>query len=159
MRQAIGGGRATARLIALLVAFASPGWAAAYDLPTTDEQLVETVRTAIGERDLEAFEELINWDGATKMRRRVVTFEVRHALGRPIRSIALEPFPADGLASVEARGTLKVNMPVTKQLRIVFDEPAIDGLDKPPTAVFLVGRMEEAYRIALVVRRSAPKPD
>jgi len=50
-------------------------------------------------------------------------------------------------------------MPVTKQLRIVFDEPAIDGLDKPPTAVFLVGRMDDAYRIALVVRRGAPKPD
>lgn len=159
MRWATGGGRGPACLLALLAAFASPGWAAAYDLPTTDEQLVDTVRTAIADRDLGAFEQLINWDGATKMRRRVVTFEVRHALGRPIQSITLEPFPADGLASVEARGTLKVNMPVSRQLRVVFDEPAIDGLDKSPRAVFLVGRMDDVYRIALVVRRGAPRPD
>ena len=45
-------------------------------------------------------------------------------VGRPIRSITLEPFPADGFKEIEDRGTLRPNMPVTQQLRVVFDELA-----------------------------------
>jgi hypothetical protein len=153
-------GRRAGRLLALCLAGAGlPALAATDGLPTTDTELVATVRTAIADRDLATFERLINWDGASVMRRRMVTFEVRHGLGRPIRSITLEPFAADGLATVEARGTLKANMPVTNQLRVVFDEPPTEGLEKPPTAVFLIGRQDDAYRIALVVRNGPPRRD
>ena len=57
---------------------------------------------ALEERDLAAFEELVNWDGAGKMKRRVVSYQLRYGFGRPIRSIALEPFPADGFSEIEA---------------------------------------------------------
>lgn len=149
-----------ARLSALAVLMASgTGWAAVEPLPTTDAELVSTVRSAIVERDMETFDQLINWDGASKMARRVVTFSVRHGLGRPIRSIELEPFPADGLAKIEAQGKKHANMPVTNQLRVVFDEPPIEGLTTSPTMVFLIGKLDDAYRIALVVRNSPPTRD
>ena len=45
--------------------------AAAAALPTTDEELLATLRTALEGRDLATFEELVNWEGASKMRRRV----------------------------------------------------------------------------------------
>lgn len=149
-----------ARLSALAVLVASSaGWAAVEPLPTSDTELVATVRSAIVERDMETFDQLINWDGASKMARRVVTFSVRHGLGRPIRSIELEPFPADGLAKIEAQGKKHANMPVTNQLRVVFDEPPIEGLTTSPTMVFLIGKLDDAYRIALVVRNSPPTRD
>jgi hypothetical protein len=120
-------------------------------LPRTEEELVQRVRTALIERDLGSFEQLINWDGATAIKRRIVSFEVRHGFGRPIRSIALEPFPPDGLRELEAEGKLKANMPVSHQLRVVFDEPDGDQ-GHPPTEVFLIGKAGNAFRIALVVR-------
>lgn len=132
--------------------------AAAAALPTTDEELLATLRTALEGRDLAAFEELVNWEGASKMRRRVVSYQLRYGFGRPIRSMAVEPFPTDDLRTMEAQGRFRANMPISQQVRVVFDEPA-NLYGKPPTAVFLVGRMDDTYRIALVVPRSAPKPD
>ncbi len=150
-----------ARLSALVVMLAAAGTAQAAieSLPTTDAELVATVRSAIIERDMDTFDQLINWDGASKMARRIVTFSVRHGLGRPIRSITLQPFPADGLAKIEAQGRKHVNMPVTNELRVVFDEPPIEGLTTSPTMVFLIGKLDDVYRIALMVRNSPPKRD
>jgi hypothetical protein len=125
---------------------------AAGPFPKTEEQLVAIVRTAIAERDMATFEELINWEGASAIKRRIVGFEVRRGLGRPIRSISLEPFPNDGLRKMEAGGALKANMPVSYQLRVIYDEPPMEGFGIPPTTVFLIGREGDAFRIALVVR-------
>lgn len=125
-------------------------------LPTTDEQLVDTVRTALQQHDFATFEQLVNWDGASKMRRRTVSYQLRYGFGRPIRSIALEPSPADQLRDMEAQGRFKANMPVTQQIRVVFDEPD-NPYGKPPTALFLVGREGEAYRIALVLPTARPR--
>jgi hypothetical protein len=131
----------------------SAAGAEAADLPRTEEELVRQVRAALVGRDIAAFEELINWEGARGVKRRIVAFQVRHGFGRPIRSVALEPFPADGLRDVEARGTLKANMPVSHRLRVVFDEPPAAEGAGPPTDLFLVGKAADgAFRIALVVR-------
>lgn len=150
-----------ARLSALVMMLAAAGTAQAAieSLPSTDAELVATVRSAIVESDMDTFDQLINWDGASKMARRIVTFSVRHGLGRPIRSITLQPFPADGLAKIEAQGRKHVNMPVTNELRVVFDEPPIEGLTTSPTMVFLIGKLDDVYRIALMVRNSPPKRD
>ena len=70
------------------------------------------------------------------------SYQIRSTFGRPIRSITLEPFPADGLKEAESRGTQKANMTVSHRLRVIFDEP--------PTDVFLIGKDQDVYRIALV---------
>ena len=126
--------------------------------PVSEDELLSTVQTALEQRDFATFEELINWDGATTMRRRMVSFQLRHGFGRPIRSIALEPFPEDGFKVIEERGTLKPNMAVSHQLRVVFDEPDT-AYGKPPTDLFLIGREGDAYRIALVVPAKERRPD
>jgi hypothetical protein len=135
-----------------LAALTAAARAEAGDLPRTEEELVQQVRTALVARDMAAFEQLINWEGARGVKRRIVSFQVRHGFGRPIRSVALEPFPAGGLRGVEALGTLKANMPVSHRLRIVFDEPATAEHGNPPTDLFLVGKADGVFRIALVVR-------
>lgn len=136
------------------------GWAEAAHagLPTSEDQLVATVRTALQERDLAALEELVNWDGASKMKRRAVSYQVRHSLGRQIRSIGMEPFPENSSRELEQRGSFAFNMPVARQLRVVFDEPDT-AFGRPPGAVFLIGRQGDAYRIALVVPVEKPGGD
>ncbi len=138
-----------------LLAGGSGGAFAATALPTTDEQLVSTVRQALQAHDLAALENLVNWDGATPMRRRLVVYQMRYGFGRPIRSITLEPFPEGGFSELQVRGTLMLNMPVTQRLRVVFDEPD-NGSGHPPGVMFLIGQQQQAYRIALVVPVTAP---
>jgi hypothetical protein len=152
------GGPWCGRLGILLLALAGGASTASGVQPTTEDQLVAEVKAALLAHDLPAFEELINWDGASKMKRRAVSYQLRYGFGRPIRSITLEPFPADGFAEIERRGTLKPNMAVSQQLRVVFDEPD-NAFGRPPTALFLIGRQGEAYRIALVVPAKRPEGD
>lgn len=133
--------------ILALASFGTP--AAARDLPRTPDELISTVSRAIADRDMAVFEELVNWEGARKIRKRVVSYQIRSTFGRPIRSIALEDFPADGLKEAESRGTQKANMPVSHRLRVIFDEPPGES-GRPPTDVFLIGKDRDTYRIALV---------
>jgi len=146
-----------ALLAAALLLLARP---AAAELPQTGEELVATLRSAIESRDYERIEALVNWEGAGTIKRRVVAYQIRHGLGRPIREIVLEPFPANGLDTAAlATVNLKPNMALTERVRVVYDEPPVDATGKRPTAVFLVGREDGAYRIGLVVRAGDEQDD
>jgi hypothetical protein len=139
----------TAAMAALaLMAVAAASASIAGEPVRTEQELVDRVRAAIGGRDLGAISELVNWEGAAPIRRRIVTFQINQALGRPIRSVGLEPLPGDAFRDIEAEGRLKANMPVSHRLRVVFDEPGAP----PPASLFLIGRVDGAYRIALVVK-------
>jgi hypothetical protein len=140
----------TAAFALLLAGLASGGPATGGELPRSEAELVETVKAALLNRDMAALEALVNWDGARPFRKRAVKAQISTALGRPIKSVALEPFPPDGLQEAESRGTLKANMPVSHQLRVVFDEPAGPS-GGVPTDLFLIGRNGDDYRITLVV--------
>jgi hypothetical protein len=135
-----------------------PAPPAAAELPQTGEELLATLRGAIESRDYERIEALVNWEGAGTIKRRVVAFQIRHGLGRPIREIALEPFPADGLDGARASG-LKPNMALSERVRVVYDEPPVAASGKPPTAVYLVGRKDGAYRIGLVIQSADDDDD
>lgn len=126
------------------------GPATGSEMPRTEEELIASVRTALSNRDMAMFTALVNWDQARPIRQRAVKAQISTAFGRPIRSITLERFPSDGLKEVESRGTLKANMPVLHQLRVVFDEPGHDS-ETAPTDIFLIGQVGGSYRIALIV--------
>lgn len=130
--------------------------AAATPLPAQADALVAYVTKAMTDHDTAAFERLVNWTGTRAQRKRLTLYQIRSGFGRPIKAAALEPMPEDGLAEATARGTLKANMPVTERLRVVFDEPPVEG-DAAPTSVFLIGRESGAYRIALLVPTGPPK--
>ena len=136
--------------VCLTVAGTATG--AATDLPRTDDALIETIKSAMTARDFEPFEKLVYWEGAGKIKRRIVKFQIRRGFGRKIDTIALEDFPEDGMASIDEIDHLRVNMPVTHRVRVTFDEPPINDQGKLPTSVYLVGKKDGAYRIALVVR-------
>lgn len=131
---------------------ASIAFAATNELPRTDEELLDRIRTAIDAKDYGPLEELVYWEGAGKIKRNIVAFEIRRGLGRKIDSITFEEFPEDGMAAINDMEKLRVNMPVTNRVRVTFDEPAINDQGMQPTSVFLVGKRDGAYRIALVVR-------
>ncbi len=126
--------------------------AAAQELPRTDQDLVDRIRGAIDSKDYGPLEELVYWEGAGKIKKNIVAFEIRRGLGRKIDNITFEEFPEEGMAKIEAMDRLRVNMPVTNRVRVTFDEPPINDDGKLPTSVFLVGKKDGAYRIALVVR-------
>ncbi|MGI9419767.1 MAG: hypothetical protein ACR2RA_18225 [Geminicoccaceae bacterium] len=148
--------RSTSRLLGLgAVAFffnAGIAMSAAGELPRTNDELVDRIRSAIDAKEYEPLEELVFWEGAGKIKRNIVAFEIRRGLGRKIDSITFEEFPEDGMAKIDAMDKLRVNMPVTNRVRVTFDEPPINDGGKQPTSVFLVGKRDGAYRIALVVR-------
>jgi hypothetical protein len=129
---------------------ALPAAAAPADLPHDQAALVAMIRAAIETSDYEAFDQLVLWKDAGEIKKRIVRFQLNRNLGRPIRSIAIEPFPEHGLDAAIATGKLAPNMEVTHRVRVLFDEPPVEGTDKPPTSVFLVGLHGDAYRIALV---------
>ncbi|MEQ9641154.1 MAG: hypothetical protein RIM84_14115 [Alphaproteobacteria bacterium] len=123
---------------------------AAAALPTNSEAMAALLRDAIAERDYGAIEAVINWDGAGKIKRRVVAFSVRRGLGRTVKSITVEPTDGQAIAATAKLNNKRLNMPVSHKIRVVYDEPPINGV--VPTAVYLVGGDEAGWRIALVVR-------
>ncbi|MGE7417553.1 hypothetical protein [Methylobacterium tarhaniae] len=125
-------------------------------LPAQADALVAYVTKALTDHDLPAFERLVNWTGTRAQRKRLTLYQIRSGFGRPIKAAALEPMPDDGLSEATSRGTLKANMPVTERLRVVFDEPPVEG-DAAPTSVFLIGREGGTYRIALLVPTGPPR--
>ena len=133
--------------------------AQAVELPRDPESLVSTIREAIETKDYERFKELVFWKDAGKIKRRIVAFQIRRGLGRPIRSITFEDFSEDYLAAAKATGKLAVNMPLTNRVRVVYDEEPINGSGKLPTSVFLVGKIDDVYRIGLVVRKPGKDDD
>jgi hypothetical protein len=158
-RRSPGGGRRTSlrgsartALLASALLWLLPA-AAAAELPKTGEELIATLRGAIESRDYERIEALVNWEGAGTIKRRVVAFQIRHGLGRPIREIVLEPIPGNGLDTAAlATAGLKPNMAVSERVRVVYDEPPVDASGSLPASVFLVGREDGAYRIGLVIQ-------
>jgi hypothetical protein len=132
------------------IMLALPGTAAPADLPRDGDALVSTIRAAIEARDYETLESLVLWKDAGEIKRRIVRFQLNRNLGRPIQSIAIEPFPEHGLDAAIATGKLAPNMEVTHRVRVVFDEPPVEATGKPPASVFLVGLHGDEYRIALV---------
>lgn len=142
-----------------LQAEAAPSAAAAEQtaLPSDPQGVVAYVKAALRDRDEAAIERLVNWDGVRLPRRRLTLYQIRTTFGRPIKDMAIEDFPADGLAEVEARGTFKPNMTVTKRLRIVFDEEAGQPEGEASANIFLLGEKDGAYRIAVLNSVGPPR--
>jgi len=138
----------------------STGAAAEVALPRTADDLIAMVRAVSDTRDFERFKELVYWKGAGKIKRRVVRFRVRSGFGRPIKSITFEELKPSDLAGLEQyKHRMQLNMPVSHRLRVIYDEPPLANTDTPPSTVFLVGQLDGAYRIALVVRIAADDDD
>ncbi len=123
------------------------------ELPRKPDELVRVIREAIETRDYERMKQIVNWQNVGETKRRIVRFQIRRGLGRPIRSISFEDFPENGLKDVNATGRLMANMAVTNRVRVIYDEPPIEMTGKPPTYVYLVGKIDNVYRIGLVVRK------
>lgn len=148
------------RRLALLAGAAALAAAlAAEAAPSGPEVVAEALRAAIAARDYEAIERMIWWEGAGKIKRRVVAFQVRRGLGRAIKLIAVEPASDEAIRASAAEMRQRLNMPVSHKIRIVYDEPPSEPGGKPPASVFLVGRNGDSWRIALVVRDERFKDD
>ena len=125
---------------------------AAAELPKDQDQVVDYIRTAIETRDYDMLKDLVFWKDTGKIKKRIVRFHLSRSLGRPIRSIGFEDFPHDAFDEVKAGGRYAPNMDITHAVRVVFDEPPTESSGKPPTAVFLLGKRADVFRIALVNR-------
>jgi hypothetical protein len=134
----------------------SPPTAERAALPADPQGILDYVKAAVRDRDEDAFDRLVNWDGVKPVRKRLTLYQIRTSFGRPIKEATIEDFPADGLAEVEERGTYKLNMPVTKRLRIVFDEKDGDP-ETPSSNVFLLGPKDGVFRIAVLNSVGPPR--
>ncbi|RAI02357.1 hypothetical protein DLJ53_13420 [Acuticoccus sediminis] len=138
--------------LAAAILVAAPLAAAPAELPQTEDELANAVRSAIEARDYDTFERIVFWKDAGTIKKRIVAFQIRSGLGRKVKVLTVEPFDQHKLDAMLADGRHALNLPVSHVVRVVYDEPASETTGKPPTSVFLAGRKDEAFRIALVVR-------
>ena len=138
----------------LLMAIVGPA-APAAAAPQTADELIALVRTAIEKQDYDSVESLINWQGSGPRNKRLVAMQIRHGLGRPIRSIGLEAAPADiGVQALQQHEDYELNMPVSHLLRVAFSDSEGQPGQGDPGTVFLIGKSGNDFKIALVVRKT-----
>ena len=142
--------------LALFLA-ASP--AHAVEPPAEQDAMIGLIRESIETHNYDILKDLVFWKDTGRIKKRIVRFHLYRALGRKIRSIDWEEFPKDGMNGVLATGQLKPNMDITHQVRVIFDEPDLQNVGKPPTFVFLVGQHEGVWRIGLVNRAGIDDDD
>jgi len=128
------------------------GGAQAAQMPKDQEEVLDYIPTAIETKDYEMLREMVFWKDTGKIKKRIVRFHLARSLGRPIKSISWEPFPENGFDAAIATGKLAPNMDVSHAVRVIFDEEPINAEGKLPTAVFLVGKRKDVFRIGLVNR-------
>lgn len=133
-----------------LVAFWLASPLAAVELPSSEEELVVQIQNAIETSDYDALKNIVFWKDAGKIKERIVRFHLNRSIGRSIKSISIEPFPASALEPMMASGKLRPNMALTHAVRVVYDEDPIDATGKLPTSVFLAGKQNDVFRIGLV---------
>ena len=122
--------------------------------PRTEDELITLVRTAIEKQDYDAIEPLVNWQGSGPRNKRLVAMQIRHGLGRPVKSIKLEAAGPDVTEQVGAQHPdFQINMPITHILRIAFGDGEGQAGQGDPGTVFLIGQSAGEFRIALVVRK------
>lgn len=126
--------------------------AAAIEMPKDRDAVMDYIRTAIETSDYDMLKDLVFWKDTGKIKKRIVRFHLARSLGRPIKSISWESFPENGFDAAIATGKLAPNMEVSHAVRVVFDEEPINTTGKLPTAVFLVGKRKDVFRIGLVNR-------
>lgn len=137
---------------ALLASAQGQAIAATPGLPTSQDALVSEVRKAIETGDFPAIERLVIWNGTSPYKRRIVSSQIRHSLGRPIQKIEIEPADMETRRDLQGIGNLKLNLPVSDLLRVTYDD-ADDASSVTPATVFLIGKLEGAYRIVLLNKR------
>lgn len=137
--------------IGLIIAGNGAVSAAPPTLPTTADELVAQVQQAIEKGDFPAFERLVYWTDVGRFKKRVIASQIRHSLSRPIQRIQLETADDQTRRDLQSLLNLRLNLPVSDLLRVTFD----DGNGEPvaPATVFMVGKLNGAYRIALLVKK------
>jgi NAD(P)-dependent dehydrogenase (short-subunit alcohol dehydrogenase family) len=118
--------------------------------PATTEELVATVKTAIETKSFETIDHLVNWLGISDYKRREFSTVIRHGLGRPIAKIELEQIDDETQRNLRNIKLHKLNMQVSHILRVTFADGEEGGVT--PAAVYMIGRMADAYRIAMLVK-------
>lgn len=126
--------------------------AASPELPTTQDALVAEVRHAIETGDFSTFEQLVLWTDVGAYKRRVIASQIRHSLARPIRSIQVEEADIETRRELQNLRNLRLNLPVSELLRVTFSDSGSDPV--APATVFLIGKLNGAYRIALLVKKA-----
>lgn len=116
----------------------------------TKDELVTLVRTAIEKENFSMIDNIVNWQGVSNYKRRVFSSQILHALGRPISKIEVEDADQETRTSLSKMKNHTLNMDVTHLLRVTFSDGEPGGI--VPAEVFLIGRMEDSYRIALLVK-------
>lgn len=126
--------------------------AGAAELPKDPDRMVGMIREAIETHNYDMLAGLVFWKDTGKIKKRIVRFHLNRSIGRKIKSITWEDFPANGMDGILATGKLAPNMEVTHRVRVVYDERPIEKTGELPTSVFLVGRRDGVWRIGLVNR-------
>lgn len=151
--------RASALIVAAVACFSVASQATAMTLPKSEGELISAVRTAIEKEDFSILDELVIWTDVSPYKRRLLGAQLRHGLGRPIETIELEHANTQTRFDLQSMRGIRLNMPVTYLLRIKFrEEPG--QLGGQPGTVYMVGKLDGFYRIALLVRDAKnPLPD
>lgn len=118
--------------------------------PKSTDELAAMVRSAIDQKDFDAIDRLVNWMGISDYKRREFSAVIRHCLGRPIAKVELEQIDETTQQNLRNIKLHKLNMQVSHILRVTYADGEKGGVT--PAAVYMIGRMADAYRIAMLVK-------
>jgi hypothetical protein len=124
--------------------------AASNALPVSEQELVAQVRTAIETKDFSVLDRIVNWSDVSDYRRRLLSTQILHALGRPIGKIELDAADEKTAQELAQLKHHHLNQSVTHLLRVTYADGEPGGIE--PTFVFLVGKASDAYRIVLLIK-------
>lgn len=144
-------------IIAAYVVFQGAAIAAPVDPPTSQDGLIAQVKQAIEKGDFETIEKIVLWTDVSPYKRRIIASQIRHSLGRPIHTIVLEEADVETRRDLQNLRNLRLNLPVSDLLRVTFSDA--ENSTEEPSTVFLIGKLDGAYRIALLVKKASHKDD
>jgi|GEM_PF-4704094 len=127
--------------------------AAATELPTSKEDLLQRFLSAHEAKSYDDISGLINWDGVRKYKQKMIRVYTRNNFGRKVIGTEFEEADTAFLNSFNV-GTQNYhsNLPVTHLMRIYFEDTV--GNEEPEfgSVVYLVGEKEGHYQIAISIK-------
>jgi hypothetical protein len=122
----------------------------------TKEALLDKFLVAHKAKSYDEIASLINWDGVSKYKKKMVRVYTRNNFGRKVIRTEFEKADTEFLSNFSV-GHRKYhsNLPVTHLMRIYFEDSVGNQETEIGSVVYLVGKQNNGYQIAIATKSSS----
>lgn len=136
-------------VVSILFCVSSNLWA--NSLPQSTEELEQRYLESYQKKDLDGIYSLINWQGVSRYKKKMVKVYTRNSLGKSIKKTDFEAIDESLLKNYSVgEKKYKTNLSVKKLFRIEFDNP-----QREESLVYLVGKSAAGYQFSLSINNNS----